>query len=226
MNKIISSSKRLEKLYSGLLQENDADLTAKRLNAYRAHFNLSNMIPEEQVDYIEFKEEQDDDAEVEEIIEELDEACIIQEEFEIAEEEVYEFSIKEDSDDSHDITYISEDSHQRAKPGSLAEKTEDEKLFTFQCHLCYHPEFTKMNILSLHCKQVHNSSPRVLCCYAECGAVLSTWRRLMIHKEKHFPNDDQLRCSECLKVYITPAGLLRHMESHKLRFICMAFRST
>lgn len=63
----------------------------------------------------------------------------------------------------------------------ILQKTEDEKLFDFTCHVC-ELEFPKMLLLSKHCRTEHNCLPQVVCM---CNKTLGTWKRLMIHKRKH-----------------------------------------
>lgn len=60
----------------------------------------------------------------------------------------------------------------------------------------------------------------VKCCSDSCNSVLRTWRRLMIHKEKHFPSASSLKCQECGTVYATAHALAKHAVSHLKRFIC------
>lgn len=210
------------------------DLTILRLNAYRAHFNLQPISEVEEVfklemqdaepdaEFIEYKVSEDEADELIETIEELD-SSMIQEEYDITHEEIGNEMYLEQVDDGEiedEMQYLS-DSHELHKTKTFEEeKTEDEKLFQFKCHICSHPEFLKMKALLLHCRQKHNCLPRVSCCSQECGAILSTWRRLLIHKDKHFPDDSLLRCQECMKSYATVAGLERHQLRHKIRFIC------
>lgn len=240
---ITFKAKYLERLFEGLIQENDIDLTITRLNAYRAHFKLEFMIPEDVViitndlkyqqdyettRYIEYDVEQDDDHTVDidltmtqqeqTITEEQDVEVIVdldqQEESLITKDETFEID-EESYDEQYEEVVVS------VRTTSKSTKTTDvERMFSFQCHLCSHEEFTKMNLLARHCKEVHNALPMVKCCSDECETVLSTWRRLMIHKEKHFPHDDQIKCNECQKVYSSEARLEKHMLTHKVRFSC------
>lgn len=236
-------AKSLDRLFTGLMQENEVDLSVKRLNAYRSHFNLESMLPEtishiesiipdDQYGSFEFTaeeiEEKDDEEIVTEILDEAESSLIVQDEEFSIEEEVF---MEEEVEDYITEDNITEDFNQQSQPrpqqkifakqrNLVTEKTEDEKLFTFQCHLCTQPEFLKMKLLALHCKEIHDCLPLVHCCSPDCEAVLSTWRRLLIHKEKHFPNDENLRCPECQKVYVTTAGFNKHMEKHNLRFVC------
>ncbi len=68
--------------------------------------------------------------------------------------------------------------------GEDLEKTDEEKLFDFTCHVCRR-EFVKMRHLMDHCKTEHNCLAQVNCV---CGKVLATWNRLLVHKRKHFPD--------------------------------------
>lgn len=215
-----------------------------RLNAYRAHFNLQPITEMEEIfrlevqendsesnaDYFEYKLTDDghdgyedmEHDEMVETIEEIDGSSIIQEEFEIAQEEIGGEMYLEQVDED-EVKFFSQRYQElelRGQTTTSNEKTEDEKLFQFQCHVCLHPEFLKMKALSMHCRQDHNCLPRVKCCSPECDALLSTWRRLLIHKDKHYPDESLIRCQECMKTYATMAGLERHKMRHKLRFIC------
>lgn len=92
--------------------------------------------------------------------------------------------------------------------------TENEKLFNFQCHICTNLVYTKFKVLENHTKMIHNCLPQVACCSQKCGKILSTWRRLMIHKEKHFPSpsDKVLRCDECFRIFSTLVGFEKHKK--------------
>lgn len=234
---MIKIAKSLERLFHGLMQENDPDLTLPRLNAYRAHFNLPSIVPE-QFEVAKPDEEQEISQEategsefynynfeetVSESLEEVESSLIVQEEFAI-EEEIYVERLEESEEV---IEYLPED-YQPLRPDSPTpkilktphSKTDDEKLFTFRCHICSSRAFQNMKALALHCKEFHDCLPQVKCCSDECDSVLSTWRRLMMHKDKHFPNEGQLRCLQCQKVYVTTTGLVKHMEKHSVRLIC------
>lgn len=238
---MIKSAKHLERLFSSLESENDPDLSSlPRINAYRAHFDLDPIAteefeteihaspePEVNTEYVEIKFDDDNEEEVVEDTlgedQEEDTSLIIQDEHFEMDGDVYVEQLEEESEV---IEYLSEDYQPslvspKAKNQKPSQKrTEDEKLFTFRCHLCDTGEFPSMKLLAEHCKEFHTSLPQVACCSDDCSAVLSTWRRLMIHKEKHFPNDDQLRCRLCKKVYITAAGLEKHIEKHSIPLIC------
>jgi hypothetical protein len=253
---IVSSAKRLERLFNGLAEESSSDLSIKRLNAYRAHFDLQTMISEdsnvtvrwqdkssaEEVEYIEYKveeeelieEQPEDDTEtiVEELVQSIDgdfdESSIIQEDYMDA-EEIYLAEVEDDSEEMEEEVYASDEN---LEIQSLSQnptrtkftptiKTEEEELFTFQCHICPHPEFLKMKLLTLHCKTIHGCLPVVKCCSDKCEATLSTWRRLLIHKEKHFPSSNSFKCPQCPMVYKHATALNKHIESHKRNFICV-----
>lgn len=228
----VVKAKSLERLFTGLKEENDVDLIPKRLNAYRAHFNLKSVIPETtsddsnnqpdvdyecieyRIDDMEYKEE---DGILTDTLDEADSSTIVQEEF-VVDDEIF---IEEEVEDTILEDYLQQP-QQRLSIKSrnlITEKTEDEKLFTFSCHICSQ-EFLKMKLLALHCKEQHNCQPLVRCCSQDCDAVLSTWRRLMIHKENHFPSDENLRCPECQRVYVTLPGFKKHMEKHNIRYVC------
>lgn len=249
---MIKKAKELERLFEGLLQENDSDLTIKRLNAYRAHFQLQSMISEdifkeeiqndqkeeeevyESLRYIELDVDQDDHNDTEYVDSNLvqqDQTILKLEELsqdveiitEMEQSEVSLITQDEDYDiegESYDEQFVEVVVSVQTSDNNSIVKTDVEKMFTFQCHLCSHEEFTNMKLLSRHCREVHNALPMVKCCSDECESVLSTWRRLMIHKDKHFPHDDQIKCNECQKVYLSAARLERHMLSHKVRFYC------
>lgn len=61
-----------------------------------------------------------------------------------------------------------------------------------------------------HCREFHNCIPKVNCI---CGKQLSTWKRLMIHKNKHFPDQVTFDCKECKMSY----KLKSTYESHMLQ---------
>lgn len=98
--------------------------------------------------------------------------------------------------------------------------SENEKLFNFQCHLCEALTFPRFKHLESHTKNSHNCLPQVLCCSEKCGKVLSTWRRLMIHKEKHFPstNGSIMRCEECFRIFTTKVGFEKHKKVRSIAF--------
>jgi hypothetical protein len=200
---LINKAKYLDRLFDGLSEENVAELTLLRLNTYREHFKLK-----EKIEFIEYKvEEVEQEIEyetIERIEESYEEEEIIQEDYGVA-EEIYLEPVEEDESlESEEVMFPQDPqqyftSHTRKKPrkSDSLEKNEDEKLFTFQCHICSEPEFINMKLLTIHCKSEHNCLPLVKCCSEECDASLSTWRRLLIHKDKHFPDNEKLRCGEC-----------------------------
>lgn len=91
----------------------------------------------------------------------------------------------------------------------LDKKTDAERLYRFQCHLCNDKEFFKMHELTTHCKQFHNTKPQVECI---CGQKLSTWKRLMEHKSRHSKDDKEFSCSECNLSYKTEAAYEKHID--------------
>lgn len=230
INELIGRARELERMFNGLADENASDLTTDRLNAYRAHFNLSQIEADvtdgkaenedEQLEFINEYEDALDETEVEECQEIIEEHVESPgENYEIEEETYLEEVEEEEVVDDSLVCYDYQETPPRPS-ATFRDKTEDEKLFAFKCHLCDHSEFGKMKLLASHCKQAHDTLPKVKCCSTKCEAVLSTWRRLLIHKERHFPNSERLRCTECDKVYISLFYLERHMESHKISHIC------
>ena len=100
------------------------------------------------------------------------------------------------------------------------QKTEDEKLYEFKCHVC-DLEFPKMLLLSAHCKTKHQILPKVLCW---CGKSLSTWKRLMAHKTKHIKESGDFNCDDCGSSYKTKSAFEKHREvrhgPNAVKFIC------
>lgn len=94
--------------------------------------------------------------------------------------------------------------------------------FRYICHVC-NQEFTKICFLSSHTRTEHNELPQVKCF---CGKNLATWKRLMIHKRKHFPDkvDVKFECKPCHLTFKTQAGYDNHMEQrhgpNSQRYIC------
>jgi hypothetical protein len=207
---LIEKARKLERLFTGLSQESDADLTIVRLNCYRAHFSLPEQIVEQQ------SFELYEDSEVHQ--ESLEETEIIEETYE--EEEIIE-NVGEE-------IYLEETKFETEEPAFIheevikVEKSEDEKFFNFLCHVCEdNNEFPTMKLLTNHCQTVHNCLPLVKCCSESCGATLSTWRRLLIHKEKHFPSgNSKFRCKICSRVYVSETAFAKHIESHSIRHFC------
>lgn len=224
-NALVKKAKQLERLFNGLKEENDPDLTITRINAYREHFNLDPIIIAEieieiatADDKVETEENLESLEEESIVIESLEESLIIEDEFEV-EEEVY-IELEEECQISEDSPNAEVDNPLQKISALRLRKTENEKLFNFRCHICSDQEFENMRLLGKHCKESHNCLPKVKCCSDDCSAVLHTWRRLMIHKEKHFPNDDQIKCPECQQVFVTTVGLEKHMKKHLTALIC------
>lgn len=215
-------------MFNGVMQENFCDLTFERLNAYRAHFNLDVATAEsgeeevllitESGSYSNEQLEEEEYYETESLNEDVETEELLGQENYIHEEIVYEEDVRSRSVElEENIIYIAEE---EADPNIMNQKTDDEKFFKFTCDLCDHPEFAKMKLLAEHCKVVHNTLPKVKCCSDDCDSVLSTWRRLWIHKEKHFPSSDRLRCPTCQKTYVTAAALENHIKKHNTPYIC------
>lgn len=148
-----------------------------------------------------------------------DESVIYTESIEIDDSEVIdeeiietEYIIEEHLDDSETERNLTKKQSQN--------KSDIEKLYQFKCHEC-NQEFTKMNLLSVHCKQEHNTKPQVECL---CGKKLSTWKRLMDHKARHFKDENALKCAECNLHYKTAAAYEKHLEKkhgdNAEKFIC------
>lgn len=148
------------------------------------------------------------------------------------EEEIYEEDVSLNEFEAEDIVNSSENSASKETPNksrskplkenlSDAEKNDDERLFTFKCHVCDVPEFKKMFQLSAHTRSEHDCLPMVKCF---CDKHLSTMRGLERHRAKHFPRDSDIRCTECVRSFKTQRGLENHYEkSHgpnKESFIC------
>jgi KRAB domain-containing zinc finger protein len=78
-----------------------------------------------------------------------------------------------------------------------------------------------MSQLSSHCRKSHQCLPQVHCL---CGKSLSTWKRLLIHKQKHFPEKFDYECKECKMVYKMKASFLNHMKQKHgpdaRKFVC------
>ncbi|KAL7016263.1 hypothetical protein ACKWTF_009983 [Chironomus riparius] len=99
-------------------------------------------------------------------------------------------------------------------------KSDEEKLFDFTCHICKQ-DFQKMCQLSSHTRKAHDCLPQVMC---YCGKMLGTWKRLLIHKQKHFPEKFDYECKECKMVYKMKASYLNHMKQKHgpdaKKFVC------
>ncbi|CRK89844.1 CLUMA_CG003425, isoform A [Clunio marinus] len=109
-------------------------------------------------------------------------------------------------------------------PDSISQEPDqddDEKMFTFKCHVCDAPEFKKMFQLSAHTRSKHNALPQVKC---YCNKYLSTMRGLQRHRAKHFPRKTDIKCIECRQIFKTKAGLDKHFAKrhgpNKKFFIC------
>ena len=200
---LLKKARKLDRLFTGMQEETSLDLTLQRLNTYRDHFSLTRIpeVKKEQTHFDYLEQDSESEAEV------IEEPQIIEEFYEdeeiienVANEIYLEDNLElDESMQSEETIYSSEDvGDLYQKSHGRAEKTEDEKLFNFKCQICVE-EFINMRLLTQHCKSVHNTIPLVKCCSESCGKTLSTWRRLIIHKEKHFPNENsaKLRCEIC-----------------------------
>lgn len=78
-----------------------------------------------------------------------------------------------------------------------------------------------MSQLTNHCRRLHACLPEVVC---YCGKTVSTWKRLLVHKQKHFPEKFAYECKECKMVYKMKASYLNHMKQKHgpdaKRFVC------
>lgn len=229
MNELVTKARELVRMFNGLAEENESDLSMMRLNAYRAHFNLPPLELEfvkieektenQPLQYVEEYQTAESDSkmgELEEIVEEHVDSPFAQEEEQLFLVESESYIEEEVVEETLEATQM----HRLTLPTASDKKTEDEQFFSFTCHICNHPEFLSMKALTAHCKEEHNTIPQVRCCSDQCDSVLSTWRRLLIHKEKHFPSDERLKCPQCQRQYVTQAKLDLHMEKHKFCYIC------
>lgn len=73
-----------------------------------------------------------------------------------------------------------------------------------------------------HCRESHNCIPKVNCI---CGKQLSTWKRLMIHKKKHFPDKVNFNCEKCNISYKLMSTYQSHMQQKhgpdSIKFDCI-----
>lgn len=101
-----------------------------------------------------------------------------------------------------------------------ARKTENEKLYEFKCHVCGQ-EFSKMQVLSAHCRIEHQTQAQVSCW---CGKLLSSWKRLMAHKSKHIQDNDEFACKLCSISYKKKSAFDKHVKTkhgpNAEKFIC------
>lgn len=189
--------------------------TENEILTIRAKFGLSNNILE--------SEEHDMDN---------DSAIVKQEDCEVLDDRVFtEYLLPTEVDDACETEeYLDENdeevecsntkvrkTYQRKK----TEKTENEKLYEFKCHVCGE-EYPKMQVLSIHCRTVHQTNPQVLCW---CGALLSTWKRLMAHKSKHIQENDEYKCDCCSISYKTKTAFEKHLKARHgpdgpIKFVC------
>lgn len=146
----------------------------------------------------------------------IDEKEFIEEETVVnAESDVEEYiDFQEESEDSTNFKEENEsasDFEQEVEKSKRWKKVGDDQHefeFTFECHICKE-EFTKMAHLTAHCCEHHDCQPEVICF---CGKTLSTWKRLQIHRQKHFPETFNYECTECKMVYKMKASYINHMK--------------
>lgn len=78
-----------------------------------------------------------------------------------------------------------------------------------------------MCFLSRHCRKVHNCLPQVNCF---CGKQLGTWKRLLIHKQLHFPENVDYECKECKLIYKLKTSYENHLKTKHgpdaKKFVC------
>ncbi|XP_070490842.1 gastrula zinc finger protein XlCGF26.1-like [Chironomus tepperi] len=205
-------TKHIQKMFGELCGNKSLD----EINSIRSRYNLEvGTIIEENHDnsfgqiHVIVKDEPDIHNESIEIDDsEIIEQEVIEEEF-IIEEHLEEADVK-------DFNIIDK----KALKKQSINKTELEKLFQFKCHEC-NEEFMKMHPLAVHCKQEHNTKPQVECL---CGKKLSSWKRLMDHKARHFKDENPFRCTECNLHYKTIVAYEKHLEKkhgeNAEKFIC------
>lgn len=95
--------------------------------------------------------------------------------------EIYAEDVAIDSFEDKDVHIVSEEvpiRQRKTLKQSDVEKNDDEKLFSFKCHICPDiPEFQKMFQLSAHTRSEHQCLPMVKCF---CDKNLSTMRGLLV----------------------------------------------
>jgi uncharacterized C2H2 Zn-finger protein len=78
-----------------------------------------------------------------------------------------------------------------------------------------------MSQLTSHCRKHHDCLPEVMCF---CGKTISTFKRLQIHKQKHFPEKFEYECPECKMVYKMKTSFINHMKQKHgpdaKKFVC------
>lgn len=136
-------------------------------------------------------------------------------------EAIYDSETCNETEDLNEIFKRPREINRTAKDSIDEEKNDDERLFTFKCHVCDVPEFAKMFQLSAHTRSQHNCLPLVKCF---CDKMLSTMRGLQRHRAKHFPNETDFRCIECRQTFKTKVGLSKHFDKwhgpNRKMFIC------
>ena len=205
-------------MFKELRQHNgETQLSLDELNRIRIHFGLA-QCTELTEDHLDIEDNVESDSNPMDIKED-EESDIKDNNEEYYEEEVQFINDCESAlDENVESTCTS--SKRKIHHKKNLEKTENEKLYEFKCHVC-ELEFPKMQLLSSHCRNLHQSSPKVLCF---CGAVLSTWKRLMAHKSKHIKEDDEFNCKDCKISYKTKSAFEKHnLLKHSpgaVKFMC------
>lgn len=140
------------------------------------------------------------------------------------EDEIVEGILEDETDmgyEENQSLAVCKDQKKNSNQEASNKKINDEKLFTFSCHICDVPEFAKMFQLSTHTRSEHNCLPMVRCF---CDKILSTMRALDSHRAKHFPRSTDIRCTECARSFKTEKGVQNHFEKwhgvNKDTFIC------
>ncbi|KAG5676496.1 hypothetical protein PVAND_006327 [Polypedilum vanderplanki] len=196
INLFITKVQVVDKMFIGLDDEEPEDLTKERLNAYRNYFKLSTLNEPKIItndDIIEMIEDvQEENSE---------EQVIMYEDDGIAEEFIL------DADGQEEV---------QEEPPNI-----DFSIWNFKCHLCDQKPYENMALLSKHCRLEHDASPSVKCCSNDCEKMLGSWKRLLIHKEKHFPSYNKLVCQVCTVTLHSKAGFEKHMKMHKDCYICI-----
>lgn len=202
----ITKAKNIQEMFTEL----DENKSLDDINTIRSRYNLDPGI---------IIEETNDSTYGHIVVNVEEEICtesIENDESEIIEQEIIEedFKIEEHFTETDNLS--NKKIHKKQSPN----RNEIEKLYQFKCHEC-NLEFPKMHSLTIHCKQEHNTKPQVECL---CGKKLSTWKRLMDHKARHFKDDNAFKCAECNLHYKTLAAYEKHLEKkhgeNAEKFIC------
>lgn len=128
---------------------------------------------------------------------------------EIDEHYLIEEHLDDDEDEPLDI-----------KESKKMSKDEIEKFYTYQCHLC-DEEFSNMQQLTDHCRNLHDTSSQVECL---CGKKLDTWKKLMDHRKDHSNERNKFQCFDCKLNYKTYQAYEKHLArkhgENSIKFIC------